>query len=339
MQEALFYRQMGNFKVQCLLCPHNCVIEPGHYGLCHTRMNQKGSLYTSNYGFLSAVSSDPIEKKPLYHFHPGSSILSIGSYGCNLRCDFCQNCDISQIDDYTFDRQAFTEAADLANKAIQHRNNIGLAYTYNEPSVYFEYMIRCAGIIREANMCNVMVTNGYINKSPLDDLLGCMDAFNVDLKSFRNTFYRDRSGASLKPVLNTISRIAGSASHLELTFLIIPDHNDNEGEWKQMLQWISDHCSRDTVLHVSRYFPRFKMQKPPTPLTTISRFLDMARDQLDFVYPGNTPQLENHSYCPACGMLLIERYAYTSTIRGLNSDGTCWQCKRKIYGVFNNMDL
>ena len=339
MQEALYYKQEDNLEVQCLLCPHLCLIEPDQHGICLTRMNQNGQLFTLSYGILSAVSSDPIEKKPLYHFYPGSNILSIGSYGCNLSCDFCQNCEISQIDDRVFDRHPFTEPEDIANKAILHRNNIGLAYTYNEPSVYFEYMLECAGLIREANLCNVMVTNGYINKRPLDDLISCMDAFNVDLKSFRDSFYRDRSGATLKPVLSTISRIASSASHLELTFLIITDHNDNEAEWKEMLRWISDHCSRDTVLHVSRYFPQHKMHKPPTPLSTISRFLDMARDQLDYVYPGNTSQLESHSYCPACGMLLIERCAYQTSIKGLSSDGSCGRCKHKISGVFNTIEL
>lgn len=339
MQEALFYRKVENSRVQCLLCPHNCIIEPEEFGICHTRINHGGSLYTANYGYLSAISSDPIEKKPLYHFHPGTSILSIGSFGCNMSCDFCQNCDISQIDDRSYDRHPFREPEDIANKAILHRNNIGLAYTYNEPSVYFEYMIRCASLIREANLSNVMVTNGYINPGPLDDLISCMDAFNVDLKSFRDSFYRDRSGARLKPVLKTISRIAGSASHLELTFLIIPDHNDTEEEWKELLLWISDHCSRDTVLHVSRYFPRYKLQKPPTPLPAISRFLEMAREHLDYVYPGNTPQMENHSHCPSCGALLIERYAYNASIKGLGSDGTCSRCKHKIPGVFNTNEL
>ena len=338
MQKALFYKQVDNSKVQCLLCPHNCLIEPEQYGLCHTRLNRKGVLYTASYGFLSAVSSDPIEKKPLYHFYPGSSILSIGSFGCNLSCDFCQNCEISQIDDRSYDRHSFTEPEDIAGKALQDGDNIGLAYTYNEPGVYFEYMIRCASLIREARLCNVMVTNGYINKKPLEDLISCMDAFNVDLKSFNDSFYRDRSGASLKPVLDTISRIAQSSCHLELTFLIIPDHNDNEQEWKDMLQWIADHCSGDTVLHVSRYFPRYRMQKPPTPLSTISRFLDMARKQLDYVYPGKTPQLENHSYWPQCRTLLIARYAYRARIKGICSDGSCCHCKHKIPGVFKTND-
>jgi pyruvate formate lyase activating enzyme len=339
MQDALFYKQIENQRVQCHICPHRCLIEPGQNGLCHTRKNEGGKLYTRSYGILSAISTDPIEKKPLYHFYPGKDILSIGSYGCNLSCDFCQNCNISQIDDITLSGGSFRDPEDIVSKADQHRNNIGLAYTYNEPTVYFEFMIRCATLVRERKMRNVMVTNGYINPEPLDELLPFMDAFNIDLKSFSNKFYKNRSGASLRPVLETISRVARSESHLELTFLIIPGHNDNEQEWKEMLRWIADHCGRDIVLHVSRYYPRYKMYKPSTPLSTIEKFLDMARPQLDYVYPGNTPQLDNHSYCPSCGNLLVERYYYNSSVKGIGSDGCCSRCNKKITGVFVNDNL
>jgi pyruvate formate lyase activating enzyme len=337
MQDALFYKQIDDQAVQCLLCPHKCIIEPGQYGLCHTRKNENGMLGTESYGILSAISTDPVEKKPLYHFYPGSDILSIGSFGCNLRCDFCQNCEISQIDDSTLSRHSFRDPEDIVSKAVLHRNNIGLAYTYNEPTVYYEYMMRCSNLIREHKLRNVMVTNGYINPGPLEDLLPLMDAFNVDLKSFRNSFYKNRSGASLKPVLDTIDRIARSGSHLELTFLIIPDYNDDKNEWKEMLTWIAEHCGRETVLHISRYYPRYKMYKPPTPLSTISSFLEMARDRLDYVYPGNTPEMDNHTYCPECDKLLIERNLYTSSVKGIGSDGSCIHCKRNIVGVFNSI--
>jgi pyruvate formate lyase activating enzyme len=336
MQDALFYRQIENKGIRCLLCPHKCQIEPGHYGQCLTRKNEDGRLFTESYGILSAISTDPIEKKPLYHFYPGSDILSIGSFGCNMSCDFCQNCEISQIDEKTLSRHSYRDPEDIAQKAVLHRNNIGLAYTYNEPTVYYEYMIKCAALIREHHLKNVMVTNGYINPLPLDELLPLMDAFNVDLKSFTDSFYRTRSRARLKPVLNTIQKIARSGKHLEITFLIIPEHNDDEKEWQAMLAWISDHCGRETVLHVSRYFPHYKMHAPPTPMGTIRKFLDMAREQIDYVYPGNTPQLDNHSFCPACGNLLIERYAYNSSVRGIGSDGACNRCGKEIIGVFNS---
>lgn len=338
MQDALYYKQIENQEVQCLLCPHKCKIAPGTYGKCRTRTNRDGELFTESYGILSAIASDPIEKKPLYHFHPGANIVSIGSFGCNLRCDFCQNCEISQIDEKMLSRHSSRDPGDIVSKAALHQNNIGLAYTYNEPTVYFEYMLKCAMLIKEHQLSNVMVTNGYINPAPLKELLSYMDAFNVDIKSFRDSFYRKRSEASLNPVLETIHRIAKSEKHLELTFLIIPDHNDDELEWKDMLSWITDHCGRDTILHVSRYYPHYKMGKPPTPLPTILSFLEMARESLDFVYPGNTPQLENHSYCPECGNLLIERYRYNASIKGVGHGGSCVQCNKKITGVFNNME-
>jgi pyruvate formate lyase activating enzyme len=336
MQDALFYKQLENQEVQCLLCPHKCKIEPGQYGTCRTRTNRDGKLFTESYGILSAIASDPIEKKPLYHFHPGANILSIGSFGCNLKCDFCQNCEISQIDQKILSRHSSRDPEDIVGKASLHKNNIGLAYTYNEPTVYFEYMLRCATLIRDQDLCNVMVTNGYINRAPLEELLPFMDAFNVDLKSFRNTFYKHRSGATLQPVLETLGRIAKSGKHLEITFLIIPDHNDDEYEWIDMLDWIKDHCGPDTILHVSRYYPNYKMDKPPTPFSTITSFLEMARERLDYVYPGNTPQLDNHSYCPQCGNLLIERFRYTASIKGVGTDGSCVRCKRSIRGVFKN---
>lgn len=338
MQDALFYRHIDNQSVQCLLCPHKCKIEPGQYGNCRTRKNEGGLLYAKNYGILSAVSVDPVEKKPLYHFYPGRDIVSIGSYGCNLSCDFCQNFEISQIDERILSRHAIRDPETIVNQAVLQANNMGLAYTYNEPTVYYEYMIRCAALIKQHNLSNVMVTNGYINPSPLEELISCMDAFNVDLKSFRNSFYKYRSGASLKPVLDTISRVARSGRHLELTFLIIPDHNDDEHEWKEMLKWISDHCGKETILHVSRYYPHYKMHEPPTPLSIIRRFLDMATDQLDYVYPGNTPQLDNNSYCPVCGELLIERHLYDTTVKGIGPDGYCSRCNKKIIGVFNNVE-
>lgn len=337
MQEALFYRQLEHQTVQCVLCPHRCIREPEQYGKCLTRINRDGKLYTESYGILSAISSDPIEKKPLYHFLPGSKILSIGSFGCNLTCDFCQNCEISQIDKKIFSRHSSRDPEDIVGKAKLHQNNIGLAYTYNEPTVYYEYMINCAARIKELNLFNVMVTNGYINPEPLEDLFPFIDAFNVDLKSFRNLFYKKRSGASLHPVLETIGLIARSERHLELTFLIIPDHNDDEKEWKEMLDWISDHCGKNTILHVSRYYPYYKMDKPPTPISTIRRFVEMAREEIDYVYPGNTPQLDNHTYCPACGNLLIERFLYDAALLDITPEGLCGKCKHEIVGVYKNV--
>lgn len=334
MYPASFYRNTVNRQVQCTLCPHFCNLLPGEIGLCQSRTNRGGKLFCSNYGIISAVATDPIEKKPLYHFYPGSSILSIGSIGCNLNCDFCQNCKISQPEQSALEHYPFREPEDLIQKTLLHRDSIGLAYTYNEPTVYYEFMIACAEKLRVSGMKNVMVSNGYINREPLLGLIKWMDAFNIDLKSFRNDFYRKRTGASLRPVLDTIALLAASEAHLELTFLIIPGHNDSRAEWKDMIRWIEDNCGPDTILHVSKYFPRHKLQDPPTPTHTMQAFLDLAREKIHYVYPGNNPQLENHSYCPGCGTMLIERSFYSTKITGLSSDGHCTSCNTKIKGEF-----
>jgi pyruvate formate lyase activating enzyme len=195
-------------------------------------------------------------------------------------------------------------------------------------------MLKCAALVKEAELQNVMVTNAYINGEPLNELLPFIDAFNVDLKSFRDDFYKTRSGAKLRPVLNSIKQIKDSGKHLELTFLIIPGYNDSENEWEDMIRWIVENCGRETVLHVSRYFPRHKLNKPPTPLKTIQAFLEKAESSLEYVYPGNTPQLENHTHCPECDHLLIQRNLYNTSIEGLTGDGCCKQCGHKIQGIF-----
>jgi pyruvate formate lyase activating enzyme len=334
MVTASHFKVKADHAVQCLLCPHSCLLAPDQYGKCKTRVNRYGNLITESYGILSAISTDPIEKKPLYHFYPGRSILSIGSFGCNMTCDFCQNCEISQIDHRIFSHHPSRDPEDIVNKAVLHKNNIGLAYTYNEPTIYYEYMRSCAELIKAHNLSNVMVTNGFINKVPLDELLPYLDAINLDLKSFRNEFYRGRTGASLTPVLNSIERIVKSGKHLELTFLIIPSLNDKTSEWEDMIDWIFNRCGPHTVLHVSRYFPRYKLNIPPTPLSTIERFMDLSRKKLNYVYPGNTPQLESHTYCPGCGELLIQRFLYNATLTGIDEYGFCTNCQYKINGVF-----
>lgn len=335
MHPASYYKKLGDGSVQCLLCPHLCTLGEDKYGKCRTRVNRGGELITESYGILSAISTDPVEKKPLYHFFPGRSILSIGSFGCNLSCDFCQNCEISQVDPHVFSHHPVRDPEEIVHKAFSHKDSIGLAYTYNEPTIYYEYMIRCAALLKEQQLRNVMVTNGYINGDPLDELLPYMDAFNVDLKSFRDEFYLKRSGATLRPVLETIKKIANSDRHLELTFLIIPGFNDSEAEWNDMISWINGNCGQNIVLHVSRYFPHYKLNKPPTPLNTIQRFLDLAKDRIPFVYPGNIPQLDSHTFCPCCKALIIERNLYNVLTTGMGPDGHCKQCNFKIYGIFN----
>ena len=339
MYPAEYQEILEDQQVRCRLCPHFCLLGEGEPGKCNVRINRGGRLFSEGYGILSGISTDPIEKKPLYHFFPGRSILSIGGFGCNMTCDFCQNCGISQIDHRILSHHPSRDPGDIVNKAVLHRDNIGLAYTYNEPTVYYEYMVHCAGLIRERGLKNVMVTNGYINREPLEKLLSLMDAFNVDLKSMRNAFYRERSGATLKPVLETIQRIATSKAHLEITFLIIPGQNDSQEEWDEMIGWLSDNTGPETVLHVSRYFPRYRLNAPPTELGTIGRFMRAARKRITYVYPGNAPNLDNNTYCPECGNLLIERDQSHTRIAGIDDSTKCTRCGHRIYGVFNNSSI
>jgi pyruvate formate lyase activating enzyme len=333
---ASHYRIIDKDRIRCQLCPHFCVLEENEYGLCHARVNLGGELRTASYGILSALSADPVEKKPLYHFYPGKPILSAGGFGCNLSCSFCQNCEISQTNSSVFSRYPSREPENVVQQAAGLRGNIGLAYTYNEPTIFFEFMVRCAALIHDNHMKNVMVTNGFINKEPLEELLPVMDAFNVDLKSYRDEFYKHISGGRLKPVLDTIERIAKSERHLELTFLIVPGLNDTELEWNGLISWISDHCGPDTVLHVSRYYPHYRLNHPPTPVQTIQRFMDAAKQKIRYVYPGNTRgQLDSNTYCPSCYAPLIERDHYFARVRGIDPGGLCSRCHEKIYGIFN----
>ncbi len=334
MYPASFYTENKGLQVQCTLCPHRCLILPGEAGKCITRVNRAGKLYTRSYGVLSAIATDPVEKKPLYHFLPGSPILSIGSFGCNFMCDFCQNCNISQPDQEVFSQYPVRDPADIVAKAMLHKESIGLAYTYNEPTVYFEYMMECATRLRKFRLKNVMVTNGYINREPLETLLPIIDAFNIDLKSFTNDFYKNRASATLNPVLDTIARVADSESHLELTFLIIPGYNDKPSEWKEMIRWIEIHCGSDAILHVSKYFPRHKLKSFPTTTETMNRFIEAAKEKIRYVYPGNNPAIDNNTYCPGCSKLLIQREMYNITIHGLTPEGHCSHCNYKIAGLF-----
>jgi len=335
MYTASHYRFIDKDRIQCRLCPHFCVLKEGERGICMARVHKEGKLLTESYGILSAISVDPIEKKPLYHFLPGTSIFSIGSFGCNLSCTFCQNCDISQVEAGIYSRYAPRDPEIIVEEALRQQGNIGLAYTYNEPGINFEYMLECAAYVRERQLKNVMVTNGFINPEPLNELIPVTDAFNVDLKSFRDEFYRKITGGRLKPVLRTIEKIAGSDSHLELTFLIIPGLNDSEPEWEGMISWISDHCGPDIVLHVSRYFPHYKLNHPATPIHTLEQFVHLAREKIRYVYPGNTHnQMDSSTYCPECGTRLIDRSGYRSRVTGIDPGGHCTRCQTEIYGVF-----
>lgn len=281
------------------------------------------------------MAVDPVEKKPLYHFLPGYGVFSIGSLGCNMSCSFCQNSHISQADHVDFSKLKHYESYEILDRCRASACEL-IAFTYNEPIISFEFMEDTARLAHSKGILNAMISNGFINSSPLEELIEFIDAFNIDLKAFNEEFYRDIAGAKLRPVLNTLEQISKSGRHLEITFLLIPGMNDSEEEFRDMISWISDHCGPQQVLHISRYFPRHRLMKSATPLPLMERFSEIAREKLSFVYPGNTgSSLDAGTYCPRCGKLLIERSMYKVLIKGIDA-GKCISCNYKIPGVFKN---
>lgn len=332
MHEACFYEKLANNAVVCRLCPHNCSINDGQVGLCGVRKNINGSLFAKSYGVVSTIHIDPIEKKPLYHFYPGKDILSIGSFGCNLKCSFCQNWEISQYKSGNFGYYRIYTVEEIVSEASNLNTNIGIAYTYNEPTIWYEFMLDIAQEARDNNLKNVMVTNGFINEKPLKELLNYIDAFNVDLKAFSEAFYKKITKSELSPVLRTIKQISDSGRHIEITNLVIPVLNDNEDEFRKMAKWISRETGRDTVLHISRYFPNYKMLIALTGLHILDRLYDIAREYLDYVYLGNVnlePQ-KSFTFCSECGSKIIERTAYVTHLLGIDEQGCCKYCGNNV---------
>lgn len=278
---------MSNPKAkQCHICPRNCIIQPGKRGFCNGRKNEDGVIICHNYGKVTAISLDPIEKKPLRRFMEGNSILSIGSYGCNFSCGFCQNNRISMSDGSDINIIE-TTPADIRDKAIEtvDSGNMGIAYTYNEPLIGYEFVKDCAELIKDAGLKNVVVSNGYTNEEPLKEILPYIDAANIDLKAFNDTFYK-QIGGSLEDVKKSISLYA-EACHLEITCLIIPGENDEEKEIESMCKWIAG-INKNIPLHLSRFFPAYKYsRREETSRAIIDNLYDIALQYLSYVYKGN----------------------------------------------------
>lgn len=284
-REASYYKKNGRNATECGLCPNRCVTFPGSFGLCGSRKNEGGVLKAWGYGIVSSAALDPIEKKPLKKFLPGGMIFSIGGYGCNLKCAFCQNHSIStKKPDLSKDKLTPDDLADIASRLVSS-GNVGVAYTYNEPLINIEYVSDCAARVKERGLSNVLVTNGYVNAEPLWDLLPLIDALNIDLKSFNDSFYRE-IGGSLSEVLGTIES-AAQATHVEITTLIIPGLNDGEDEMDSLASFIRG-VDRAIPLHLTRFAPKHKLTDvPPTPKDTILRLAEIAKNKLDYVYVGN----------------------------------------------------
>lgn len=271
----------------CRTCVHQCNLEPGQWGFCRARKNEGGVIVCKNYGQVTSLALDPIEKKPLHRFYPGSMILSVGSFGCNLRCSFCQNHEISMTGSGEMERVVYLSPQELTQRASAYREqgNIGVAFTYNEPLIGWEYVLDTAKLVRAAGMKNVIVTNGTVSPDVLEQLLPFVDAMNIDLKGFREDYYR-KLGGSLEAVKECITRAAGRC-HVELTTLIVPGENDSIEEMEEEAGWISS-VSRDIPLHVTRFFPRYHMQdRQATDVEWVRALAEIARGYLEYVYVGN----------------------------------------------------
>jgi len=320
------YWSMEGERIRCRLCPHHCLIADGRRGLCFVRANQGGTLVPLTYGVVTATNLDPIEKKPLYHFHPGAWILSLGSWGCNLSCEFCQNWHISG-DEVPGRRLLPQEAADLAARE-QGSGNIGLAYTYNEPMIWFEYVLDTSKLIRERGLRNVLVTNGEVEEEPLEELLPCIDAMNVDIKAMGDDFYRTVCHGPSDVPRRTVERAFGRC-HVEVTNLLIPGENDSPDQVQALADWVAGISDRIPV-HFSRYHPAHKMTKPPTPAESLERAYRIAREKLKYVYVGNISLPgTNDTRCPSCDAVVIRRGGFSASPSGL--DGRrCSKCGTEV---------
>ncbi|HAK46345.1 MAG TPA: AmmeMemoRadiSam system radical SAM enzyme [Spirochaeta sp.] len=306
--------------VTCKVCPNQCHISDNHFGICGVRGALDNKLHLPYHGILSATSVDPIEKKPLYHFHPGAGIYSVGFFGCSLSCPFCQNYRISK----EFPRKPEgrkTRPESVAEAALKS-GSFGIAYTYSEPIVHYEWVLECAKEAHARGLKNVLVTNGYINDEPAKELLAWMDAVNIDLKSFNESFYHDELGGSLRPVLDFI-RLAADSVHTELTTLIIPGKNDSTAEINKAADFIAG-IDKNIPWHLSAYYPAYKYSIRPTGHEEILKLVDTAGEKLNFVFAGNIGG-RSDTYCPSCGSLLIKRSGYSTIVSGI-AGGRCTGC-------------
>lgn len=319
-----FYEKHNN-DIRCRICPHNCLIKEGAFGICRVRTVKNGELIATNYGEVTSIAIDPIEKKPLYHFKPSKNILSIGSYGCNMTCSFCQNYEISQNKPKT----EFVRIERLISIIDEVEDNIGIAFTYNEPMMWYEYMYDAAKAIKEHNKDTsvVVVTNGYINEEPLNKLLPYVDAMNIDLKGYTNRYYNKICGASLEPVLETIKRCNGKC-HLEITTLLVSDENDSLEEAENIAKFISS-VNPNIPLHLSRYFPRYKMESEATKVEKLIEARNVAKKYLKYVYVGNVSGIDNNTYCENCGSIIIDRNGYD--VKCKFNENKCSYCGKSIY--------
>ncbi len=334
MTEALLYEKLEGKRVRCRLCAHYCVIAAGGKGICRVRENRDGVLYTLVYGRSISRGVDPIEKKPLYHFYPGSRSFSIATPGCNFRCDWCQNWEISQL---PRDRNVLAGHELMPERivaAARESDCRSIAYTYTEPTIFFEYGYDTARLAREAGIANVYVSNGYMSGEMLERFQPWLDAANIDLKAFRDRTYRHHVGAGLQPVLDSLKRLHDYGIWLEVTTLVIPGINDDPAELRDIARFIAEELSVDTPWHVSRFFPQYKMNRVrPTPPAKLQEAGDIGREAgLRYVYPGNVAA-DTDTRCPGCTRIVICRDGFAVRDNRIGADGRCPDCGERIAGV------
>jgi len=337
MQKAILFDQLPAKKCRCNVCLRRCVIAPDNLGYCKTRKNIDGSLFSMIYGVVSSEMLDPIEKKPLYHFYPGSSVYSLGSFGCNFRCDFCQNWEISfqdgeSLSKNTLETQLPPEEVIARAKSLK---TAGIAWTYNEPAIWLEYTIDCAKLAKKAGLYTVYVTNGYAAPEALDEIGPYLDAYRVDIKSFDDKFYQELIRVpALKPILETTIRALNKwEMHIEIVTNIIPTKNDSVPNLQKIARWIKENLGPKTPWHVTRFFPHAKLSHlPMTPLPTLKDAYEIGKSEgLEFVYIGNVgPEFGQETYCPKCGTLAIQRDGYDTKIINVDETGHCKTCRENL---------
>jgi pyruvate formate lyase activating enzyme len=322
--KARYQHETEDGAVQCDLCPHACRLREGQAGICGVRAVRDGVLEALGYGYLSAMQVDPMEKKPLYHFYPGTSVFSVGGWGCNFSCDFCQNWSISQRCERSGSPLAPAEVAQAALRS----GAVALAYTYNEPLVGIEFAQDCSRAARSLGLLNVLVTNGYAQSPAAGDILKTTDALNIDIKSMDEDFYRRFCRGRLAPTLAFAQQAARSACHLEITCLLIPGLNDRPENLARLADWVADELGPETPLHLSGYRPGYRMRVAATADADLERAAALCRTRLSYVYLGNTTaETGRDTLCVGCGAVLIQRLGYAVDITGLR-DGACAACGR-----------
>lgn len=334
MKEALLYDKLTGNRVRCRLCAHHCAIAAGQLGLCQVRENRDGVLYTLVYGRTISQAVDPIEKKPLFHFHPGSLSYSIATPGCNFRCAWCQNWEISQMprEQHLLGGHPASPAHIVAQ--AQKAGCRSIAYTYTEPTIFYEYARDTGLLAHGAGLTNVFVTNGYMTGDLLEDARPWLDAANVDLKGFRDETYRHHIGAKLQPVLDSLIKMKTLGLWLEITTLIIPGLNDDPVELRELVDFVVKELGTDTPWHISRFFPQYRMNHvPPTPVTTLHRAAAIGREAgLRYIYLGNVAEKAD-TLCPDCGQVVIRRLGFQVVENHLRPDGGCPACDEVIAGI------